>query len=87
MSPSSRYNLIIIGTGPDSGTLVYTVAPSEKKCLLLVRGGYLPREKNNEIRQPNESCQCQQVCLNDRAPTGQDHRLKRAQKNGIARIW
>ena len=47
MLTSSRYNLIIIGSGPDSGTLVYTLLPSDKKSLLLVRGGYLPREKNN----------------------------------------
>ena len=46
MLTSSRYTLIIIGTGPDSGTLVYTLLPSDKKSLLLVPG-YLPREKNN----------------------------------------
>jgi len=47
MSTSSHYDLIIIGTGPDSGTLVCTLVPSDKKSLLLERGGYLPREKNN----------------------------------------
>lgn len=63
MSTSSDYDLIIIGTGPDSGTLVCTLVPSEKKSLLLERGGYPPREKYNYIHQQNESCQCRQVCL------------------------
>jgi choline dehydrogenase-like flavoprotein len=44
---SSRYDIIIIGTGPGGGTLAYKLAPSGKKILLLERGGYLPREKNN----------------------------------------
>lgn len=47
MSPSAHYDIIIIGTGPGGGTLVYKLAPSGKKILLLERGGYLPREKDN----------------------------------------
>ena len=39
--------IIIIGTGPGGGTLAYKLAPSGKKILLLERGGYLPREKDN----------------------------------------
>ena len=43
----SPYDVIIIGTGPGGGTLAYKLAPSGKKILLLERGGYLPREKDN----------------------------------------
>lgn len=44
---TTRYDIIIIGTGPGGGTLAYKLAPSGKKILLLERGGYLPREKDN----------------------------------------
>jgi choline dehydrogenase-like flavoprotein len=42
-----HYDVIIIGTGAGGGTLAYKLAPSGKKILLLERGGYLPREKDN----------------------------------------
>lgn len=45
--PTTHYDLIIIGTGPGDGTLAYKLAPSGKQILLLERGGYLPREKDN----------------------------------------
>jgi len=45
--PASQYDVIIIGTGPGGGTLAYRLAPSGKRILLLERGGYLPREKDN----------------------------------------
>ncbi|MGH7206844.1 MAG: GMC oxidoreductase [Nitrospiraceae bacterium] len=44
---SNHYDVIIIGTGAGGGTLAYHLAPSGKKILLLERGGYLPREKDN----------------------------------------
>lgn len=44
---ATHYDIIIIGTGPGGGTLAYKLAPSGKKILLLERGGYLPREKDN----------------------------------------
>ncbi len=44
---STHYDVIIIGTGAGGGTLAYQLAPSGKKILLLERGGYLPREKDN----------------------------------------
>lgn len=44
---STHYDVIIIGTGLDGGTLAYKLAPSGKKILLLERAGYLPREKDN----------------------------------------
>jgi choline dehydrogenase-like flavoprotein len=43
----SHYDVIIIGTGPGGGTLAYKLAPSGKNILLLERGGYLHREKDN----------------------------------------
>jgi choline dehydrogenase-like flavoprotein len=41
------YDLIIIGTGAGGGTLLHALAPSGLKILVLERGGYLPREKEN----------------------------------------
>ncbi|MGE5195951.1 MAG: GMC family oxidoreductase N-terminal domain-containing protein, partial [Anaerolineae bacterium] len=41
------YDVIIIGTGAGGGTLAHELAPTGKKILLLERGGYLPREKEN----------------------------------------
>ena len=41
------YDVIIIGTGADGGTLAYRLAPTGKNILLLERGDFLPREKQN----------------------------------------
>jgi choline dehydrogenase-like flavoprotein len=43
----SRYDVIIIGSGAGGGTLAYKLAASGKKILILERGGFLPREKEN----------------------------------------
>src|SRR5882724_1232296 len=43
----NHYDVIIIGTGAGGGTLAYRLAPSGKRVLLLERGGYVPREKEN----------------------------------------
>ena len=47
MSSNGKYDVIIIGTGAGGGTLAYKLAPSGKKILLLERGDYVPREKDN----------------------------------------
>src|SRR5213083_2326340 len=47
MAQSTHYDVIIIGTGAGGGTLAYRLAPSGKRILLLERGGYVPREKEN----------------------------------------
>src|SRR5262245_39239806 len=47
MSNSSHYDVIIIGTGAGGGTLAAKLAPTGKRILLLERGGYVPREKDN----------------------------------------
>ena len=44
---STRYDVIIIGSGAGGGTLAYRLAPSGKRILILERGGFLPREKDN----------------------------------------
>ena len=44
---AEHYDVIIIGTGAGGGTLAHTLAPSGKRILLLERGGFLPREKEN----------------------------------------
>lgn len=44
---SDHYDAIIIGTGAGGGTLAYKLAPSGKKVLILERGPFLPREKEN----------------------------------------
>ncbi len=47
MTGNGHYDVIIIGTGAGGGTLAYKLAPSGKRILLLERGGYVPREKDN----------------------------------------
>ena len=47
MSSSTRFDVIIIGTGAGGGTLAYRLAPSGKRILLLERGDYVPREPEN----------------------------------------
>jgi choline dehydrogenase-like flavoprotein len=44
---NERYDVIIIGTGAGGGTLAYRLAPSGKRILLLERGDFLPRERDN----------------------------------------
>jgi choline dehydrogenase-like flavoprotein len=47
MPGSNHYDIIIIGTGAGGGTLVAKLAPTGKRILLIERGGYVPREKEN----------------------------------------
>jgi choline dehydrogenase-like flavoprotein len=41
------YDVIIVGTGAGGGTLAHSLAASGKRILLLERGDFLPREKEN----------------------------------------
>jgi choline dehydrogenase-like flavoprotein len=43
----NHYDVIIIGSGAGGGTLAYKLAPTGKKILIVERGGYVPREKDN----------------------------------------
>ena len=43
----SDYDVIIIGSGAGGGTLAYKLAPSGLRVLLVERGDYLPREREN----------------------------------------
>jgi choline dehydrogenase-like flavoprotein len=47
MPRGDHYDVIIIGTGAGGGTLAYRLAPSGRRILLLERGDYVPREKDN----------------------------------------
>ena len=47
MASRNHYDVIIIGTGAGGGTLALKLAPSGKRVLLLERGDYVPREKEN----------------------------------------
>jgi choline dehydrogenase-like flavoprotein len=47
MNETTRYDVIIIGTGAGGGTLAHRLASSGKRILLLERGDYVPREKDN----------------------------------------
>src|SRR3990172_6993282 len=47
MDQDDNYDVIIIGTGAGGGTLAYSLASSGKRILLLERGDYVPREKDN----------------------------------------
>jgi len=42
-----KYDMIIIGTGAGGGTLAYKLADSGKEILILERGDFIPREKEN----------------------------------------
>jgi choline dehydrogenase-like flavoprotein len=43
----THYDVIIIGSGAGGGTLAYRLAPTGKRILLLERGDYVPRERQN----------------------------------------
>lgn len=47
MSQQTHYDVIIIGSGAGGGTLAYALAPTGKRILILERGDYVPREKDN----------------------------------------
>ena len=47
MATNGYYDVIIIGTGAGGGTLAHALADSGKRVLLLERGNWLPREKEN----------------------------------------
>jgi choline dehydrogenase-like flavoprotein len=47
MPESDHYDVVIIGSGAGGGTLAWKLAPSGKRILLLERGPYLPRERDN----------------------------------------
>ena len=46
-STNDHYDVIIIGSGAGGGTLAYRLEPTGKKILLLERGDYVPREREN----------------------------------------
>lgn len=47
MADDQHYDVIIIGTGAGGGTLAHRLAPTGKRILILERGDYLPRERDN----------------------------------------
>ncbi len=47
MAEDKHYDVIVIGSGAGGGTLVHRLAPTGKRVLLLERGDYLPRERDN----------------------------------------
>jgi len=47
MNNGSDFDFIIIGSGAGGGTLAYRLAPSGKKILLIERGPFVRREKEN----------------------------------------
>ena len=42
-----NYDVIIIGSGPGGGTMAWRLAQTGKRILLIERGDYLPREREN----------------------------------------
>ena len=47
MPQQKHFDVIIIGSGAGGGTLAHRLAPSGKSILILERGDFLPREKEN----------------------------------------
>ena len=44
---NNQYDVIVIGSGPGGASLAQRLAPTGKRILLLERGGYLPRGREN----------------------------------------
>jgi len=44
---TNHYDIIIIGTGSGGSTITYKLAPTGKRILILERGGFIPKEKEN----------------------------------------
>ena len=44
---TNHYDIIIIGTGSGGSTMAYKLASSGKRILILERGGFIPKEKEN----------------------------------------
>lgn len=44
---NNHYDVIIIGSGAGGGTLAHRLAPTGKRILIIERGDYTPREKEN----------------------------------------
>lgn len=42
-----HYDIIIIGTGAGGGTMARALADTGKRILILEKGGFVPREKDN----------------------------------------
>ena len=47
MAVDKKYDVIIIGTGAGGGTMAYALAPTGKRVLILERGDFLVRSKDN----------------------------------------
>ncbi|MEU5538605.1 GMC family oxidoreductase [Streptomyces sp. NPDC020362] len=47
MTEAQHYDVVVIGTGAGGGTIAHRPAGTGKRILLLERGGYLPRERDN----------------------------------------
>ena len=47
MSADDRYDVIIVGSGPGGGSVAWRLARTGKRVLVVERGGYLPREREN----------------------------------------
>jgi len=47
MAGDGNYDIIIVGTGAGGGTLAHQLAASGKRILILERGDFLPREREN----------------------------------------
>jgi choline dehydrogenase-like flavoprotein len=43
----AHYDLIVVGSGPGGASLAHRLAPTGKRILILERGDYLPRSRDN----------------------------------------
>ncbi len=76
MTAQHQFDVIIIGTGAGGGTLARKLASSGKRILLLERGGYVPREKDNwnpRVVNLEGKYNTKDLLERLRAPAGQRH--------------
>jgi choline dehydrogenase-like flavoprotein len=45
--PNRRYDIIVIGSGAGGGTLAHVLAETGVEVLVVERGGFVPREREN----------------------------------------
>ena len=84
---NEHFDVIIIGTGAGGGTLLNRLAPSGERILVLERGPFLPREKENWSYKGSFKYYSSEVMYIERRsePDAHDHRQRPARRRSFDR--